>query len=82
MVILVHVHNILKTFKQTLGVGGFSGVFAEIGSSLVPYTYLSSRSNFDFEFAEIFIIEKQLPGSASRGVDKIFYSCPFFQTFK
>jgi hypothetical protein len=29
---------------------------------------LSSRSNFGFEFAEIFVIEKQLPDSASRRV--------------
>jgi hypothetical protein len=30
--------------------------------------YLSSRFDFGFEFAEIFIIEKRLPDSASRGV--------------
>ncbi len=33
-----------------------------------PLHYLSSRSAFGFEFAEIFLIEKQLPDSASRGV--------------
>ncbi len=33
-----------------------------------PLHYLSSRSAFGFEFAEIFVIEKQLPDSASRGV--------------
>jgi hypothetical protein len=30
--------------------------------------YLSSRFAFGFEFAEIFVIEKWLPDSASRGV--------------
>ena len=34
-----------------------------------PLHYLSSRSAFGFEFAEIFVIEKRLPDSASRGVD-------------
>ncbi len=37
-----------------------------------PLHYHSSRSDFCFEFAEIFVIEKRLPDSASRGVDKIF----------
>jgi hypothetical protein len=32
-----------------------------------PLHYLSSRSDFGFEFAEIFVIEKRLPDSASRG---------------
>ncbi len=31
-----------------------------------PLHYLSSRSAFGFEFAEIFVIEKRLPESASR----------------
>jgi hypothetical protein len=31
-----------------------------------PLHYLSSRSNFDFEFAEIFVIEKRLPDSPTR----------------
>jgi hypothetical protein len=39
-----------------------------------PLHYISSRSDFDFEFAEIFVVEKQLPDSASRGVDKNAYS--------
>jgi hypothetical protein len=33
-----------------------------------PLHYLSSRSAFGFEFAEIFVIKKRLPDSASRGV--------------
>jgi hypothetical protein len=33
-----------------------------------PLHYLSSRSDFGFEFAEIFVFEKRLPDSASRGV--------------
>jgi hypothetical protein len=32
-----------------------------------PLHYLSSRSDFGFEFAKIFVIEKRLPDSASRG---------------
>jgi hypothetical protein len=30
-----------------------------------PLHYLSSRSDFGFEFAEIFVIEKRLPDSAN-----------------
>ncbi len=41
-----------------------------------PLHYLSSRSDFGFEFAEIFILEKRLPNSLSRGVDKI--ACRIF----
>ena len=41
--------------------------------------YVSSRSDFGFKFAEIFIIEKQLPDSASQGVDKIAYDTIFFK---
>ncbi len=44
--------------------------------------YISSRSDFGFEFAEIFVFEKRLPVSVSRGVDKIAWSIHFFQTFK
>jgi hypothetical protein len=47
-----------------------------------PLHYISSRSDFDFEFAEIFVIEKRLPDSLSRGVDKIAYRYKCFQTFK
>jgi hypothetical protein len=32
-----------------------------------PVYYLSSLSDFGFEFAEIFVIEKRLPDSESRG---------------
>jgi hypothetical protein len=34
-----------------------------------PLHCLSSRSDISFEFAEIFVIEKRLPDSPSRGVD-------------
>jgi hypothetical protein len=34
-----------------------------------PLNYLSSRSEFGFELAKIFIIEKRLSDSPSRGVD-------------
>jgi hypothetical protein len=30
-----------------------------------PLHYLSSRSDFSFKFAEIFVIEKRLPDSAT-----------------
>jgi hypothetical protein len=36
-----------------------------------PLHYVSSRSDFGFEFAEIFVIEIRLPDSPRRGVDKI-----------
>ncbi len=39
-----------------------------------PLHFLSSRSDFAFEFAEIFAIEKRLPDLLSQGVDKIAYS--------
>jgi hypothetical protein len=38
-----------------------------------PLHYVSSRSDFSFEFSEIFVIEKRLPNSPSRGVDEIAY---------
>jgi hypothetical protein len=34
-----------------------------------PLHYLSSRSDFGFEFAATFVIENRLPDSMSRGVD-------------
>ena len=43
---------------------------------------ISSRSDLGFVFAEIFLIEKRLPDSPSRGVDKNAYRYNFFQTFK
>jgi hypothetical protein len=46
----------------------FSGVFADIGFLIDPLHYLLSRSDFGFEFAEIFIIEKRLPDSLRRRV--------------
>jgi hypothetical protein len=49
---------------------------------LGPLHYISSHSDFGFEFAEIFIFKKWLPVSVSRGVDKIAWSIHFFQTFK
>jgi hypothetical protein len=47
-----------------------------------PLRYLSSRSDFGFEFVEIFVIEKRLLDSPSRGVDKIACRHNFFKTFK
>jgi hypothetical protein len=37
--------------------------------------YISSRSDFGFEFSEIFVIEKRLPDSAS---SILFYSILFY----
>ncbi len=42
-----------------------------------PLHYISSRSDFSFEFAEIFVIEKRLPDSPSQGVDKNAYRYNF-----
>ncbi len=36
-----------------------------------PLHYVPSRSDFSSDFSEIFIIEKRLPDSLSRGVDNI-----------
>ncbi len=47
-----------------------------------PLHYVPSRSDFGFEFAEIFVIEKRLPDSPSWEVDKIAYRYNIFQTFK
>jgi hypothetical protein len=46
---------------------------------LGPIHYFSSRSDFGFEFAEIFVFENRLPASVSPGVDKIAWSINFFK---
>ncbi len=38
-----------------------------------PLHYISSRSDFGFEFSEIFLLEKQLPDSMIRGVGNSLY---------
>jgi hypothetical protein len=38
-----------------------------------PLHYVSSRSDFSFELLEIFVIEKRIPDSPSRGMDTIAY---------
>ncbi len=55
------------SFKGTWQWGGFSAVFAEIGSSWVPYTNFPGRSDFGFEFAEIFVFEKRVPAITNTG---------------
>jgi hypothetical protein len=48
-----------------------------------PLHYLSSRSDFGFELAEIFVMEKRLPDSVTRGVGdsptrgvgELFFKC-------
>ncbi len=37
-------------------------------SGISPLHYISSRSDFGFEFSEILVFEKQLPNSTIRGV--------------
>jgi hypothetical protein len=49
---------------------------------LGPLHYLSSRSDFGFEFSELFVLENRLPTSVSRRVDNIAWSIHFFQSFK
>jgi hypothetical protein len=56
--------------------------FCKNSFGLGPLHYILSRSDFGFKFVEIFVFEKRLPVSVSRGVDKIAWSIPFFQTFK
>ncbi len=51
------------------------------GFGIGPLHYVSSRTDFGFEFTEIFVIEKRLPDPPSRGVDMIAYSYNFFLTF-
>jgi hypothetical protein len=46
---------------------------------LGPLHYLSSRSDFGFEFSDIFIFKNRLPASLSQGVNKIAWSIHFFQ---
>ena len=47
--------------------------------SLGPLHYMSSRSDFGFEFSEIFVFENRLPALVSRGVNKIAWSIHFFK---
>jgi hypothetical protein len=49
---------------------------------LGPLHYILRRFDFGFKFAEIFVFEKQLPVSVSRGVNRIAYRYNYFQTFK
>jgi hypothetical protein len=44
-----------------------------------PLQYLSSRSNFGFEFAEIFAIEKQLPTRQDGESKRFSRVAPFFK---
>jgi hypothetical protein len=53
--------------------------FCMKGFGIGPLHYVSSRSDFDLEFAEIFIIKKRLPDSPSRGLDKNAYIYKFFK---
>jgi hypothetical protein len=48
---------------------------------LGPLHYILRCSEFGFKFAEIFVFEKRLLVSVSRGVDKTAYRYKYFQTF-
>ena len=45
-----------------------------------PLQHILSRSDFGFEFAEIFVFEKRIPVSVSRRVDKIAYRYNYFKS--
>ncbi len=77
-----HFQKFFLSLKGTWQRGGFFGVFCKNRCGIGPSHHISSRSDFDFEFAEIFIIEKRLPDSPSRGVDKNAYRYKYFQTFE
>ncbi len=51
----------------------FFSMFCINRFGLGPLQYISSCSDFGFEFSEIFVFENRLPASVSRGVDKIFF---------
>ncbi len=71
-------HVLKGTWQRT----EFSEFFCINRFGLGPLHYISSRSDFGFEFAEIFVLEKRLPVSVRRGVEKIAYRYKYFQTFK
>ncbi len=60
-------------FKGTWQGTEFSEFFSINRFGLGPLHYISSHADYGFEFAEIFVSEKRLPVSVSRGVDKIAY---------
>jgi hypothetical protein len=75
------VDNLLKGHGDE---ADFLGFFCINRFGICPLHYISSRSDFGFEFAEIFVIEKRLPDSLCRGVDKIAYTVDtiFFNPLK
>ncbi len=76
------INVIISNNKGTWQWGGFSGGFCVNRLCIGPLHYVSSHSNFSFKFSEIFVIEKRLPDSTSRGDNKIAYRYNFIQTFK
>ncbi len=58
------------------------GVYTTEAGAAPGLHYLSSRSDIGLEFTKIFVIEKWLPNSPSRGVNKTAYRHNFFKTFK
>ncbi len=60
----VQVYGLLKGHGNEADFLGFLHKSVRIG----PAHYIASRSDFDFEFTEIFVIEKRLPDSPSRRV--------------
>jgi hypothetical protein len=72
----------LLTTRHVLKGQGKEANFLEFLHKLDPHRplhCLSSRSDFSFQFVEIFVIEERLHNSASQGVDKIAYRYNFFK---
>jgi hypothetical protein len=58
-------YNIVRPFSPLFALS-LKGHGNEADFLIDPLHYFLSRSDYGFEFAEIFVIEKQLPDSASR----------------
>jgi hypothetical protein len=71
----------LGTLKRDMAMRQiFWGFCRNRTGSACPLHYVLSRSDFSFKFSEIFVIEKRLPDSASRGVRLM--PCPFNKNIK
>jgi hypothetical protein len=54
-----------------MAIGRFSEVLAYISSAYIPVHYILSRSDFGFEFAEIFVIENRLSRGFSDSASRL-----------
>ncbi len=79
-ILLLYVFTAMrKTEFKDMAMNQFFPCFCINRNGLGPLYYLSSRSDFGFEFSEIFIFENRLPASVSRGVHKTAWSIHFFK---